>query len=493
MTVSRQSGFGQGCGRRKFLKPSEGQPTLTKWTHWEGLETLWLVYLLEKLRKRTVDEELSEELPQPKPVLQLHVCQRPPELLRPKLAASNRTLKLLLQSISPVKKPFQLPFGPSVEESPAASRTRGAALRGKPIDFQSIPTIYRNSKLSATSSNSQPLQPVTTLETAHASPSPQAIPRVPEFLLPKTEPLTTVLEQSLQPGREDEEIMSTRTVPVATGNIPRSGLDPVETLLEEYESTDNEEVSLYLRVTSIANKHTLDKSEIVDRGVHVNPQVLSRFGLSASYMLMVARTIRQMQSLLKKMAALNPARTSTFFIDPEGVLLSVLTSSKNIGDLLAAWTALSRRMDLAQGNLAKYHSEARVELETLQSPTSTALEVYEHLPHGVEPVKTVEYLYNNVPHLQDLRPSNYDPRNQAFETMMDVPKDLKDAFPPREPEARPVTIFYSNEVMERVMTSMHPPNMACRPGDIHFSPSQIVLDLQRPLNGDLKLKGSKEK
>ncbi|KAK7026608.1 hypothetical protein R3P38DRAFT_3191855 [Favolaschia claudopus] len=234
-------------------------------------------------------------------------------------------------------------------------------------------------------------------------------------------------------------------MPAIAGNIPKSGLDAVETLLEEYESAENEEVSLYLRTSSIANKRVLDKSEIVDRGTTIPPQVLARFGLSAGYMLMVSRTIRQMQSLLKKMAALNPERRTIFAIDPQGVLLSVLASSKNIGELLAAWTALSKRMELAQGNLAKYHSEARSELESLLTPASTALEIYENLPRDVEPVKVVEYLYNHVPHLQTLRPVDYDPRSNSLEGIANVPQDLKAAFPPREPEARPVTIFYSTE------------------------------------------------
>ncbi|KAK6971981.1 hypothetical protein R3P38DRAFT_2355730, partial [Favolaschia claudopus] len=107
----------------------------------------------------------------------------------------------------------------------------------------------------------------------------------------------------------------------------------------------------------IANRRQLTKSDIVDRGVNSGPQVLARFGLGAGYMFMVTRTVRQMQTLLKKAAALVPERKSYFVIDPNQVLSAVLTSAKDMGELLAAWGALSKRMELAQSNLTKYQSE----------------------------------------------------------------------------------------------------------------------------------------
>ncbi|KAK6969445.1 hypothetical protein R3P38DRAFT_2426630, partial [Favolaschia claudopus] len=107
----------------------------------------------------------------------------------------------------------------------------------------------------------------------------------------------------------------------------------------------------------IANKRVLSKSDVVDRGVSTTPQTLARFGLGASYMFMVSRTIRQMQSLLSRTAKLVPGRSSHFVIDPYQVLLAVLTSAKDMGELITAWTALSKRMELAQSNLTKYRSE----------------------------------------------------------------------------------------------------------------------------------------
>ncbi|KAK6972195.1 hypothetical protein R3P38DRAFT_3195463 [Favolaschia claudopus] len=152
-----------------------------------------------------------------------------------------------------------------------------------------------------------------------------------------------------------------------------------------------------------------------------------------------------MQTLLKKAAALVPERKSYFVIDPNQVLSAVLTSAKDMGELLAAWGALSKRMELAQSNLTKYQSEVSSIQENLLSPVSTALDIYERMPSDLRAADAVEYLYDQVPHLRSLWPAGYNQQADSISATIEVPEDLLAAFPDREPESRPVTVFYSAE------------------------------------------------
>jgi hypothetical protein len=89
-----------------------------------------------------------------------------------------------------------------------------------------------------------------------------------------------------------------------------------------------------------------------------------------------------MQTLLNKAAGLVRGRSSTYEIDPHGVLSALLKSSADLGGILAAWIALSERVHLAQRNFEKYQLEYRAEKEEdiLRSPVSTNPEIYSVFP-----------------------------------------------------------------------------------------------------------------
>jgi hypothetical protein len=94
------------------------------------------------------------------------------------------------------------------------------------------------------------------------------------------------------------------------------------------------------------------------------------------------RTIQELQQLLNKAAGLVTERTSTYKIDPHGVLSALLRGSQDLGGIIAAWIALSERVNLAQRNFNKYKSEYGAEEgeDVLKSPVSTNPEIYSVFP-----------------------------------------------------------------------------------------------------------------
>jgi hypothetical protein len=187
-------------------------------------------------------------------------------------------------------------------------------------------------------------------------------------------------------------------------------LSPMAEFECNYLSHTNSESSLFERATSISSKRGLEASDVLDRGVSLRDRPLARFSLETGFLLKTEKTINDMNSLLSRAAAWVPGRTSFFVVDPQHSFLRVLKSVGDLNQLLVAWQALSTRMALAQKNFVKYQAEYRASTkeEMPSSPTSTAPDVYA-FPKGGSPIADVNYLYERVPHLQDLWPSSYEP------------------------------------------------------------------------------------
>jgi hypothetical protein len=105
-------------------------------------------------------------------------------------------------------------------------------------------------------------------------------------------------------------------------------------------------------------------------------------------------------------------------------------------------------MDLAQRNFSKYQSEYRATTEdnVLHSPVSTALEIYSVFPREDSSIaRDLNYVFNHVPHMRKLWPKEYQAETDFLPAIMKAPPYLTLAFPDRQPEARPSTVYYSME------------------------------------------------
>ncbi|KAJ7084573.1 hypothetical protein B0H15DRAFT_951453 [Mycena belliarum] len=109
------------------------------------------------------------------------------------------------------------------------------------------------------------------------------------------------------------------------------------------------------------------------------------------------------------------------------------------------WTALAKRIGLAQRFFQKYEAEYAATSPAMlpSSPVSTAPEVYRDMPSTRSAAGRVNYLYDQVPHHQGQLPAGYDPNTEWLPFHVKVPAYLERGFPSRGPEDRPSTVYYS--------------------------------------------------
>ncbi|KAJ6450290.1 hypothetical protein C8R45DRAFT_946897 [Mycena sanguinolenta] len=118
-------------------------------------------------------------------------------------------------------------------------------------------------------------------------------------------------------------------------------------LVREYTKQQDEELSLFSRATSIADKRNLKTTNIMDRGILKDGPRDSRFALERGFRMRTEHMRIEMQSLLSRTATLVPGRGRHFIIDPHQVLTTVLCGSSDIRELNATWMALSERMSMS--------------------------------------------------------------------------------------------------------------------------------------------------
>ncbi|KAJ7348014.1 hypothetical protein DFH08DRAFT_960378 [Mycena albidolilacea] len=328
--------------------------------------------------------------------------------------------------------------------SPAAARTRTAARGGKHLTFLLLPAATRTSRSKIP--NITPLEPVITKETAHA-PLPHqrsfsSVAAESRFLEQPSSP--TPLQSCRSPS------MATymeETPSIAPGMERGYTLSPMAELERNYSSHSESESSLFEHATSISSKWTLEATDILDRGVSLHPRLVVRFSLETGLLIRTEKTIKDMNTLLSRSSALVPGRITFSVIDPQYSFLRVLRSAGDMNQLLVTWQALSTRMDLAQRSLVKYQHKFRVltrdEMPT--SPVLTAPEVYNAFPEDGSPIVDVNYLYENVPHLQSVWPCNYEPGKVTVESVIRIPPHLSLAFPKRLAEEHPLTFYYTED------------------------------------------------
>ncbi|KAJ7432922.1 hypothetical protein B0H11DRAFT_1939998 [Mycena galericulata] len=250
-------------------------------------------------------------------------------------------------------------------------------------------------------------------------------------------------------------------------------LSPMATIRRAYHAENEGEVSVFMRTKILISKQELTPVDVIDRGIS-RVESFPRFALETGFALRVVQLRRDFQSLLSSAASLNPGRpVSRFFIiDPHDALLGILKGANALEELAIAWRALRTRFELAQRYLDKYESEYRAERESeiLLSPVSTESGLYEALTGFSEGSSSnltkLAYLYEAIPHLKTSAPTD-DPNWLAD---FEAPEALENAFPSREAEERPSTVYYSAEGnrLERAL----PSNTSWRGGKDYSPPEQ---------------------
>ncbi|KAJ7434613.1 hypothetical protein B0H11DRAFT_1938461 [Mycena galericulata] len=235
-------------------------------------------------------------------------------------------------------------------------------------------------------------------------------------------------------------------------------LSPMATIRRAYHAENEGEVSVFMRTKILISKQELTPVDVIDRGIS-RVESFPRFALETGFALRVVQLRRDFQSLLSSAASLNPGRpVSRFFIiDPHDALLGILKGASTLEELAITWRALRTRFELAQRYLDKYESEYRAERESeiLLSPVSTESGLYEALTGFSDGPSSnltkLAYLYEAIPHLKASAPTDDTNWLADFE----APEALESAFPPREAEERPSTVYYSAEGnrLERALPS----------------------------------------
>lgn len=136
----------------------------------------------------------------------------------------------------------------------------------------------------------------------------------------------------------------------------------------EYGRSSERTTSTTTRAIGLATKRSLKADETIDQGPAF--EGLDRFRLQDKLTRNVAQTVAELQTFIQKMAGLITEREHYFILDPNETLLEILEGAESPGQLLAAWKALSTRIESAQRFMLKYRDEYMMGMNVV-SPTST--------------------------------------------------------------------------------------------------------------------------
>ncbi|KAJ6590400.1 hypothetical protein DFH09DRAFT_1074038 [Mycena vulgaris] len=262
--------------------------------------------------------------------------------------------------------------------------------------------------------------------------------------MPPSSPLT-----ELAPSPENVGVKTPR--PLLPGMEKGYAMSPMGEILRLFLEESEDENSLFVRTNMIISKRELSPKDVHDRGIAFQ-EAFPRFNLEPDYGNYLTALIAEMQDLVIRAALLIPARRPEqyYVIDPHGSLMRVLLGAETLDEMTIAWHALRRRFELSHKYLDKYDSEYKsaTEEEVLLSPISTAVDVYDQLavfPTGSSHnVARLTHLYEKVPHLRQTMPSNWQASPSWLPGWIEAPRNLRVAFPDREPERNPVTVSYSD-------------------------------------------------
>ncbi|KAJ7739788.1 hypothetical protein DFH07DRAFT_752054, partial [Mycena maculata] len=235
-------------------------------------------------------------------------------------------------------------------------------------------------------------------------------------------------------------------------------MSPMGQLRIQYNQDMEEDSALRNRINLIISKFDLAPKDIFDRG-NSSSAAIPRFALETGFSIHLKGLVSEFQGFLATTANLIPERKELgrhFKLDPQDMLMEILRGAESLDEMTLAWKALRTRFSLAQDYLEKYHIEyqAVTDKGLLKSPASTDVALYDGLEQFAKSssmnVPKLAYLFENIPHHRRTMERSWDP-NMWISTWAPTSDSLKAAFPDREMEDRPSTVYYSaaGERLER--------------------------------------------
>ncbi|KAJ7702724.1 hypothetical protein B0H17DRAFT_1176062 [Mycena rosella] len=369
-----------------------------------------------------------------------------PEELAETAARNRGTSRSALRSISPKKKPISLRVPTTTVPSPVLKDRLRSSSRGRVLNTL---TSRERSRVITAPAPPTPTTGVSFITAPweldlHGSSSFSVnLPLTPtmEDLLGSTPfPMSRPFSPRVNPSPQEESQPQATMRPIMQGMEKGVARSPMADLRREYKSETEEESSLYQRMTLLAGKKDLDKTDIVHRLGSPESESSSSFQFSLQKGLgaYLVRTISEMQSLLKHASELVEGRSTCFVVDPHGTIMQVLSGAASLSEMTIAWTGLRLRIELSQRAYEKYEREfmATTSAELLLLPVSTAPEIYDVFPREHSAMSNLMYLFDHLP-------GGYN-NTDWLPNYVSPPKHLEEAFPQKSPEGQPSTVFYSS-------------------------------------------------
>jgi len=200
---------------------------------------------------------------------------------------------------------------------------------------------------------------------------------------------------------------------------------PMARLMREYQQERDDDLSTQQRATNFHVKKTLAARDII-----YLDSADANISLVDDLMTKVTQVIGELQTFLERTSGLIPERQTYFKVDPRSTFMNILSGATNLPQLHAAWSGLNKHIGLAQENLGKYKARYHQPIKNsnfvvLTSPISTDPEIYEAMSDLGEIDSRMRYLYQSVPHLQEIIHS---PRKlmdgSTWNTILPLPENL---------------------------------------------------------------------
>ncbi|KDR67156.1 hypothetical protein GALMADRAFT_80147 [Galerina marginata CBS 339.88] len=152
---------------------------------------------------------------------------------------------------------------------------------------------------------------------------------------------------------------------------------PMAAIWQEFITETENGSSTASRAALLAKKPSLSREEIIDLRTSSEESSI-RFGVEKSLYTTITTVIDELQSTIQRMVRLIPERATYFVVDPDRVVKQVLAGAESVGQLHAAWIAITRRLEVAPRFMDKYITEYQ-KFEFVYSPASTVQDIHEEI------------------------------------------------------------------------------------------------------------------
>ncbi|KZP18001.1 hypothetical protein FIBSPDRAFT_956745 [Athelia psychrophila] len=232
-------------------------------------------------------------------------------------------------------------------------------------------------------------------------------------------------------------------------------------LQRAYLAADDTAHSLFDRVNSYRGKETLNKKDILDKGHDLNVPERPHFSLKEESFTRLSTVVTQLQATMDTLAELTSPDTPSYIIDPERLMMPILSATNSRFELDRAWNVVITRINRAHDKFSRCVQITQGKDIPIM-PASTTNSVQELLQSDALDTDGVfDTLYKGVPSLRDqLSQENVAAlrRGESLHSLLLSPMPLREAFPNRAPENSPAEHYFDSEGGHIMNTPYNPEN-----------------------------------